>query len=210
MKKIITLLLVLAPAYIAANGAGVFEEPPASASSSLSTSSSEMPSLSSSAADDEDDVADAIMGGMDRAAVVQEYFGSLPDAQQRLVQRHLKGLTDSEFSSYMVKLGASRWWGSKKPEDKDKVAAAMMALVRALKEQNKELKRQTEQMQGSGELQKAAYEQQVASAEFARYQWKMGFLGAVGTAVVTNAIQAVFNIMQANTLAEQSDNTTAC
>ncbi len=208
MKKIIAFILLLAPIALKANNNGpTGDSDTTSSSSSLSDTAAGYSSEAGLAADDDgDDVADAIMGSvLSVDEIVQEYLQSqlIPRKQRGKIQVTLESLSVEQRQRFFAALQSKRWWGGKKDAQDKKMVAALLALVAEMKEQ-------TEEMRGSGELQKAAYEQQVASAEFARYQWKMGFIGAIGTAVVTNAVQAVFNIMQANALAEQSDNTTAC
>jgi hypothetical protein len=202
MKRILMLLALLVPmCAVAMSTEDSFGD------ASTSDSSAER-SDSTRFASDDDEVAAEIMGGGEQLTIdmlMQDYLSgdAVSDEQRAVVRSHLEGLSEDAYLGMIKRLRITRWWGNKGAQKEERVVAALLALV-------DELKEQTEQMKGSGELQEAALKQQIESAEFARYKWRMGFIGAVGLAIVTNGVQAAFNIIQANALAEQDTNSSSC
>lgn len=206
MNKPFAFFLLILPTLAIANGykdyppvARVYEMPSASSASAPDSFSS----LTASASDaqDGDDVADELLAGDDSSRVmVEDYLSSIPEEQRETIRRYINELSEREFAAYLGRLGATRWWGSKKEGDKDKMGAALMALVQQFKAQNAELKRQTEQMQGSSEHAEKVYQFNVRQAR----------VGAI-TGMLTTAISFIFNILQAtNVFADSTTNTTAC
>ena len=189
MKRVVMMLAcLLYPAYFRAMGSVASDD----------DSGCEY-ALSSTDSDKGDEVADMIFGkpGKDARkyevnALVDAHLLSeaLTHEQRRQIKDHLKSLSDNEYLSVIGKMDIVRGKRGKKASAKKiDVATALLAIVDELKVQN-------QFMESSGEVQKQAYEQQVASAEFERHKWKNRFWGVIGAALLTNGVQFAINMYQ--------------
>ena len=148
------------------------------------------------APDDDDEVAAAIMADDARSRIqmlMEDHLEgvTLSDTNKEALQEQLAAISEDGFKRILQNLQTTRSH-RRRMRSEDKVAAVLKEVVAEMKEQ-------TEQMKGSGEIQQAAYDQQIKSANNSTLRWRIGFALSILTLITSNAIWLIEKVNDSDT-----------